>query len=503
MKKILFSLVVGLVATVSFGQPQNGSICPDFTGTDLNGNTWNLYDLLDEGYPVIINVTATWSGPSWQYHDTEALENLYTLYGPEGTNELRVLFIEGDSTTTLADLYGDTGDTQGNWVTGTPYPFIDDASISNLLGISNFPTIFTVCQNRIIKEIDQPFTEDYAFINQYSCGAASLETDVSLIGTSISNVSCNGDIDLLVSLQNFGTIPLTDATIVISGGISDVTYNWNGNLNTYDVTQQSIGPVSINTAGDVTLTATVTSTDDYTLNNYTSNIVNASSEESTTHIRLDWLFDNWPQETSWKITNEDQEVVASAAAGSYSAIMFSQAPLVIDIYLPSTGCYKFTYTDLIGNGLFGSQYSNENNTFIDGHCYVNGVAADGTLMDYIYNYDGSYNLGTIAGEASVSRLADVNQVVALKENIFESQFSVSPNPAFDQVNVKFNSENSASTTILVTNVLGQVVSNIALGKLSAGVQNQLIDMSALEAGVYQIIINAGNSIGTKKVTLVK
>ncbi len=49
MKKLLLSLVALFAlgtATVN-AQMAAGNIAPDFTGTDINGNTWNLYSLLD------------------------------------------------------------------------------------------------------------------------------------------------------------------------------------------------------------------------------------------------------------------------------------------------------------------------------------------------------------------------------------------------------------------------------------------------------------------------
>ena len=47
MKKILFSLTValGLFGSVNAQFP-DGTLCPDFTGTDINGNTHNLYTYL-------------------------------------------------------------------------------------------------------------------------------------------------------------------------------------------------------------------------------------------------------------------------------------------------------------------------------------------------------------------------------------------------------------------------------------------------------------------------
>ena len=42
-----------------------------------------------------------------------------------------VFFVEGDGSTNSADLNGTGSNTQGDWITGTPYPVIDDASIAS------------------------------------------------------------------------------------------------------------------------------------------------------------------------------------------------------------------------------------------------------------------------------------------------------------------------------------------------------------------------------------
>src|SRR5687767_6289493 len=128
---LLFTAFVMAGAQNANAQLANGCIAPDFTATDINGNSWNLYTLLDQGKTVFIDISATWCGPCWSYHNSQALENLYTQYGPSGTDEVRVFFVEGDGSTNLQCLYGPSGcvgGTQGDWVTGTPYPIIDNAT---------------------------------------------------------------------------------------------------------------------------------------------------------------------------------------------------------------------------------------------------------------------------------------------------------------------------------------------------------------------------------------
>ena len=80
----------------------DGSVAPDFTLTDLNGTSHNLYNLLDDGYTVFIDFSAIWCGPCWGYHTSGALEDLYMNHGPAGypnvnantTDDVMVFFIK-------------------------------------------------------------------------------------------------------------------------------------------------------------------------------------------------------------------------------------------------------------------------------------------------------------------------------------------------------------------------------------------------------------------------
>ncbi|MDE0918051.1 MAG: TlpA disulfide reductase family protein, partial [Flavobacteriales bacterium] len=140
----------------STAQLPNGSIAPNFTATDINGDTYNLYELLDAGNTVILDFFATWCGPCWTYKESGILDDIWNIYGPNGTGDVYVFSLESDGSTTSADLYGTGSNTIGDWVTGTPYPVFDNVqSIFNAYGNTYFPTIYTVCPDHTLVESGQ------------------------------------------------------------------------------------------------------------------------------------------------------------------------------------------------------------------------------------------------------------------------------------------------------------------------------------------------------------
>ena len=146
MKHIYMLFAVLTISTTALAQLSDGSIAPDFTATDITGVEYNLYDLLDDGNTVILDFSATWCGPCWSYAQSGILEDLWSTFGPEGTQDLYVFYLESDDSTTDADLNGTGPATTGDWVSITNFPIIDNASnIFDSYSNTYYPTIYTVC----------------------------------------------------------------------------------------------------------------------------------------------------------------------------------------------------------------------------------------------------------------------------------------------------------------------------------------------------------------------
>lgn len=161
MKKVYAPLIFALTCFTYFeasSQLEVGDIAPDWTFNDLDGNEHNLYSILDQGKAVIIDASATWCWPCWEYHTSGELEVIHEEFGPEGTDQVRVFMIEADDQTNLACLMDEPGcnsTTQGDWVTGTPYPIINpgSAATNNFISeysIDFYPILYVICPDRTI-----------------------------------------------------------------------------------------------------------------------------------------------------------------------------------------------------------------------------------------------------------------------------------------------------------------------------------------------------------------
>lgn len=293
MKKILQLATAAtlMFATVeSQAQLATGSIAPDFTLTDINGTSHNLYTYLNAGKTVFIDVSATWCPPCWSYKGSGALEDLWTNHGPTGatgvssstTNDVVVLFIEGDGSTNSADLNGTGSNTQGDWVTGVDFPIIDPTgsavtTFGNNYAIAFFPTIYMICPDRRIKEVGQLSTSAlYAEKTTFNCMVATAAADAQMIlSTSLNSVMASCDsVTPTFRIGNMGTSALTSATITYQvDGSNQKTINWTGNIATYGNTTVTGTKVGASTAGSHIVTAVVSNpngvTDPTSANNST------------------------------------------------------------------------------------------------------------------------------------------------------------------------------------------------------------------------------------------
>ncbi|MDR0371173.1 MAG: choice-of-anchor J domain-containing protein [Prevotellaceae bacterium] len=204
-----------------------GNMNGNFIAADINGNEHNLQAYLDAGKTVIIDYSTVWCGPCWQFHESGILDELHNNYGPDGTDELVILWIEIDAKTTLDNIRGDGGnDSRGDWTNGGawPVPIIND--VPERLCLAPFaelfenlvPTIFMVCPSGAYREITvEIWSPDGADLVYSLLGDCPDETSFPVVST------LSGPVENYVTRGNefeasFFSLSDATATLTYQGG---------------------------------------------------------------------------------------------------------------------------------------------------------------------------------------------------------------------------------------------------------------------------------------------
>ncbi|MEE9440208.1 MAG: M43 family zinc metalloprotease [Saprospiraceae bacterium] len=85
-------------------------------------------------------------------------------------------------------------------------------------------------------------------------------------------------------------------------------------------------------------------------------------------VSVNFVFDNYPEETSWTVTNSNGSTVASG--GTYGS-QPDGSSLSLDLCL-ADGCYDFTISDVYGDGICCSYGSGSYSVSGDGNTYASG-----------------------------------------------------------------------------------------------------------------------------------
>lgn len=307
--------VILLTSQFTFSQLPSGTLAPNFTATDLDGNVHVLSDYLDNGISVVMDISATWCGPCWNYHNSGTLENFHNAYGPNGTGEAIVIFVEGDPNTNLACLYGQSGcnnTSLGDWVTGKPYPIIhnEGPSIRGLYQLNAYPTVFMISAGN-----GRSYTTGGGGVSSNVLNNWVIQSFKMAATADVTDAVCGGD----------GEVNLT-----ITAGFGNKTYAWNNGATSKDLT--NVGPG--------TYICTVTDANGYS-------IVTDPFEVGGTFVPVTALNGPGVQPSCYGGTNGSVTVLAAAGNGGYSYLWDDgqTTPTKVNV---GAGEHYVTVTDAMG-----------------------------------------------------------------------------------------------------------------------------------------------------------
>ncbi|MFN5032115.1 MAG: T9SS type A sorting domain-containing protein [Flavobacteriia bacterium] len=537
MKKLLLTIsLIGGIFSNANAQLPSGSIAPDWTFTDINGQSWHLYDLTAQGKTVFIDVSATWCGPCWAYHNSHALEDLYTEHGPNGTlsNDVMVFYIEGDNSTTSADLNGTGTNTQGNWVTGTPYPIIDltgtaGTNFNNDYAIAYFPTVYKVCTDNTITEVGALNAK--GLVN--SINSCTFQTD-AYTNSGPASLQCNQNFSPVLTLKNNGQSTLTscDLSYEYDNSGSQAIYNWTGSLS-FGATASITLPQQNFTAGAHTLKVTSLNPnaglDDNNTNNEQSyaftintassvNLPLANSFTQSAFPYANWIVDNPDNSTTWA------RVTTNGGALKYDCYNYSASgesdAFILDP-IDFTGSTSPSLNFNVAHARYSASYTEKLQVFVSSDCGQtwNSVwMKSGTALATSANTTSVFtpnsasqwraecvDLSSYAGQSKLFvkfvgtndygnniYVDDINiSNVACSLSVSEvniNDFNLFPNPASDILNVSFEAVNTAYS-ITMMDLQGRVVATQELQGLS-GAQNVAIPVAELAKGSYLVSVTS-------------
>ena len=483
MKKLILSIAVFAGVLSASAQTPVGTVVSNFNLTDINGNTQNLFAMLDAGKMVVIDVSATWCGPCWNYHNTGALNQFYAAHGPAGADDARVLFIEGDATTAVSLINGIGTNTQGDWTAGTTFPLCDDAAAANTLQIGFFPTLYMICPSRRVWHISPSEVGAYWPVSQHIANARACANPIDAVLDSYTGetATCGYISQMKVLIQNKGVNTLTSAGIAAKVNGTTVAYrDWTGSLEQFQSVEVNVGAnLFTSPSTDVEFTVYTTGNDVAPTDNIGSQTITLAPEVTNTSLIVKITTDQYGTESSWKIRKGNNAVLASGGPYTDLAASGTTVQPEVTVTLPAMDCYKFEMLDAYGDGMCCNY----------GQGGYEVTTSDGTVV----------LSGGEFGATDAKRIS--YGVTSIGEELSAASLNVYPNPSTGICNVTMNMTKNEDVSIRVYNMLGSLVSSRDLGSLTPGDYIYQVDLSSQASGVYSMMMITSQGVQTQLISI--
>lgn len=131
---------------------------------------------------------------------------------------------------------------------------------------------------------------------------------------------------------------------------------------------------------------------------------------------------------------------------------------------------------------------------VQGGIVISGVHYHSIWRDHTRDYGGA---GSTAGVQKTA--VGSNNSTGIKEINTVKNLKCYPNPSVEHLNVQFSLNHSSSVRVTLFDILGKAVLNKEYQEMEMGDQTMLIDVSNLEGGSYQLVVETDKNKYTTKI----
>ena len=509
MKKYFSALLLLCLTTLLPAQDalEDNDIAQNWTLTDINGQSYTLYDYLNQDKAVVLYFFDASVMPCWTYQQTQALQDLETQYGANGKDSVRVFYIEANLTTSDNNIHGNLDAGQAAWMVTGDYTLNNPAPIINLTGansqiftdyrLTDYPLVVTVCPERILKiaglrtmaQHVELFSDSLVCQRQCNCG-----WDLALLKYYGPHYSCADHMfHPRVLVENLGqdTIKHFEIKFVYCGppcstpGVPQYVQVDSQFFMTLAPLEPKI--IELNTyflhdAGYMRAQALLyPGTADSTRSNnniqYFGSSFALNIPESDTTVVFQLNTDQYGEEIVWNVRGSNNNIILSG--GPYTNLPDTGVvPHTIPLQLEKGECYKITIFD----------------TFGDGICCDNGHGSYQLL-----NSDGSIILeggASFLEEKVQFRVHDPNYFVDIVSPIPE-KVAIYPNPAQSDLIIDLDHQPKYFVAKMI-DINGRLVKTWESDKAK-----QFIDISELNAGMYLLHLSFDGTSYSQKIAVIR
>ena len=464
----------------AWAQLPDGSVAPDFSVVDLEGDTWALSSLLDSGNTVVLNFGATWCTSCWAAEHAGALNSLHNAFGPQGSGDVTVLFLEMDDAFTSADdLSGSGSNSVGNWLEMLDYPVVDSAgAIHALYGGSDNPFVCLVCPDGLVTNLNEL---DFGLVQQAALSACGNDVDgpAAWIERDGLQSTCGEEAAVGMLLTNLGNDTLVSATLDFWDGIDTTEVLWSGSLAVDSTVFINMGNVDVL----ATWTATLTSLNG-AARSYVRQGTLAGSTPTTSRIEVMLTTDHWPEETGWHLVDEQGMVLEQVDIGSLEGLQ--ETTLTWEVELPALGCYELTLLDAAGDGLEADVFGD----YPNGSLVINNMDA-GEVTTSAFELDGGAE-GAFFENIVGIRAEEVSGITTKGK---APAIALYPNPAQHAITLTCATSNAELPDIAVFDVAGRRMEIPMRPQRFFETLAVELDIQSLSRGMYFVRLGSEHTSG--------